>query len=132
MARDRVVKLRRVRAGDLQPDPRNWRRHPPGQRTALSRMLDRLGHVSRAVRGRGPILEQDVRHTASTPHWTRQRHDVGPTRRPSAEVAAPPPARVRTSQSRGRPSLFSRPLDFRELYTRLHDADKASKGLTTL
>ena len=45
MARDRVVKLRRVRAGDLQPDPRNWRRHPPGQRTALSRMLDRLGHV---------------------------------------------------------------------------------------
>ena len=88
---------------------------------------------SRAVRGRGPILEQDVRHTAGTPHWTRQLHDVGPTRRPSAEVAAPPPpARVRTSQSRGRPSLFSRPLNCGELYTRLHDADKASKGVTTL
>ncbi len=33
---DRVVKLRRVRAGDLRPDPRNWRRHPPGQRAVLS------------------------------------------------------------------------------------------------
>ena len=72
---------------------------------------------SPAVRGRDPILEQDVRHTASTPHWTRRLHDVGPTRRPSAEVAPPPPARVRTSESRGRPSLFSRPLNFREFYT---------------
>ena len=36
MARDRVIELRRVRAGDLRPDPRNWRRHPPGQRAVLS------------------------------------------------------------------------------------------------
>jgi hypothetical protein len=26
--RDRVVELVRVRAGDLAPNPRNWRRHP--------------------------------------------------------------------------------------------------------
>ena len=49
MARDRVVELRRVRAGDLRPDPRNWRRHPPGQRAALSRMLDRLGYVDAVI-----------------------------------------------------------------------------------
>ena len=49
MARDRVVELRRVRAGDLRPDPRNWRRHPPGQRAALSQMLDRLGYVDAVI-----------------------------------------------------------------------------------
>ena len=43
------VELRRVRAGDLRPDPRNWRRHPPGQRAALSRMLDRLGYVDAVI-----------------------------------------------------------------------------------
>jgi len=29
--RDRIKELRRVRAGDLQPHPKNWRTHPEEQ-----------------------------------------------------------------------------------------------------
>jgi DNA modification methylase len=41
--RDRVVELRRVRAGDLHENPRNWRRHPERQRRALRALLDEVG-----------------------------------------------------------------------------------------
>jgi ParB-like chromosome segregation protein Spo0J len=41
--RDRVVELRRVRAGDLQENPRNWRRHPERQRRALQALLEEVG-----------------------------------------------------------------------------------------
>src|SRR5439155_24155857 len=41
--RDRVVELRRVRAGDLRPNPRNWRRHPNHQRQALRALLTEVG-----------------------------------------------------------------------------------------
>lgn len=41
--RDRVVELRRVRAGDLQENPRNWRRHPERQRRALRAVLEEVG-----------------------------------------------------------------------------------------
>lgn len=44
--RDRIVELRRVRAGDLQAHPRNWRLHPEVQRTALRAMLDEVGYAS--------------------------------------------------------------------------------------
>lgn len=40
---DRVVELRRVRAGDLVPNPRNWRRHPASQRKALRALLNDVG-----------------------------------------------------------------------------------------
>ena len=43
--RNRVVELRMVRAGDLLPDPRNWRRHPQAQRDALRSMLGRVGNA---------------------------------------------------------------------------------------
>ena len=43
--RDRIVDFRRVRAGDLLPDDRNWRRHPAGQRQALARSLERIGNI---------------------------------------------------------------------------------------
>lgn len=33
--RDRIIELRRVRAGDLLPNPRNWRTHPKSQQDAL-------------------------------------------------------------------------------------------------
>ena len=45
MAESRIKELRYVRAGDLAPDPRNWRRHPEAQRHALTTMLDRIGYV---------------------------------------------------------------------------------------
>ncbi|MDP9233574.1 MAG: DNA modification methylase [Actinomycetota bacterium] len=41
--RDRVVELRRVRAGELLPNPRNWRRHPKPQREALRALLSEVG-----------------------------------------------------------------------------------------
>jgi hypothetical protein len=43
--RDRVIELRRVRAGDLLPHPGNWRRHPPAQRAALAGILDEVGYA---------------------------------------------------------------------------------------
>jgi ParB-like chromosome segregation protein Spo0J len=41
--RDRVVELRRVRARDLLPNPKNWRRHPKVQAAALRGLLDEIG-----------------------------------------------------------------------------------------
>ncbi|MBX3411582.1 MAG: ParB N-terminal domain-containing protein [Pirellulales bacterium] len=43
MFRDRIKELRRVPAAALRPNPRNWRRHPAGQRAALRAMLDEVG-----------------------------------------------------------------------------------------
>jgi len=41
--RDRVVELRRVRANDLVPNPKNWRRHPKVQANALRGLLNEIG-----------------------------------------------------------------------------------------
>jgi hypothetical protein len=41
--KDRVVELRRIRAGDLHEHPRNWRRHPDRQRQALRALLSEVG-----------------------------------------------------------------------------------------
>ena len=41
--RDRIVELRRVRAKDLLPNPKNWRRHPKAQASALRGLLDEIG-----------------------------------------------------------------------------------------
>jgi len=45
MIRDRIKELRRVRAGDLKPNPKNWRTHPEAQRAALQAMLAEIGYV---------------------------------------------------------------------------------------
>ena len=45
MARDRIKSLRRVRAGDLLPNPRNWRRHPPAQIQAMRAALSEIGYA---------------------------------------------------------------------------------------
>jgi hypothetical protein len=41
--RDRIKELRRVPARDLLANPRNWRRHPKAQQTALRAILAELG-----------------------------------------------------------------------------------------
>ncbi|MGL4512314.1 MAG: ParB N-terminal domain-containing protein [Lacipirellulaceae bacterium] len=41
--RDRVKELRRVRAGDLRPHPKNWRTHSLHQRRVLRGLLDEVG-----------------------------------------------------------------------------------------
>jgi hypothetical protein len=43
--RDRVKELRRVPAGDLRPNPRNWRTHPDAQRNALRGLLAEVGYA---------------------------------------------------------------------------------------
>lgn len=45
MIRDRIKELRRVRAGDLLPNPKNWRTHPDSQRSALQAVLAEVGYV---------------------------------------------------------------------------------------
>lgn len=41
--RDRIKEFRRVPAGDLLPNPRNWRTHPTAQRDALKGVLSEVG-----------------------------------------------------------------------------------------
>jgi hypothetical protein len=43
--RDRIKELRRVRAGDLRPHPKNWRTHPEEQQNALRGILAEVGYV---------------------------------------------------------------------------------------
>ncbi|MEX2309651.1 MAG: hypothetical protein WD738_18915 [Pirellulales bacterium] len=43
--RDRIKELRRVRAADLRPNPRNWRIHPPEQQDALRGVLAEVGYA---------------------------------------------------------------------------------------
>lgn len=43
--RDRVVELRRVPAGSLRPNPKNWRRHPKSQANALRGLLSEIGYA---------------------------------------------------------------------------------------
>lgn len=43
--RDRIKELRRVRAGDLKPSPKNWRKHSDSQRTALQGVLSEIGYA---------------------------------------------------------------------------------------
>ena len=47
--RNRVVELRRVRAGDLNPHPKNWRRHSKAQRTALQTVLEDVGYADALI-----------------------------------------------------------------------------------
>lgn len=43
--RDRIKELRRVPAGDLLPNPKNWRTHPDSQRNALRSVLADVGYA---------------------------------------------------------------------------------------
>src|SRR5450759_4796948 len=43
--RDRIVELRRVRAADLRPNPKNWRTHPKAQQEALRVILGEGGYA---------------------------------------------------------------------------------------
>jgi hypothetical protein len=43
--RDRVKELRRVRAGDIVPNDRNWRTHPDEQRAAMQGVLREIGYA---------------------------------------------------------------------------------------
>jgi len=46
---DRIKSLRRVKASDLKPNPRNWRTHPQAQQDALKGLLSELGIVDALI-----------------------------------------------------------------------------------
>lgn len=43
--RDRIKELRRVKASELRPNPKNWRRHPQRQHDALRSVLADVGYA---------------------------------------------------------------------------------------
>ena len=47
--RDRIKTLRRVRAGDLLINPKNWRRHPKAQADALRGLLEEIGYADALI-----------------------------------------------------------------------------------
>lgn len=47
--RDRIKELRRVKASDLVPNPKNWRRHPENQIKALHAMLSDVGFAGAQI-----------------------------------------------------------------------------------
>ena len=47
--RDRVKELRRVRAGELLPNERNWRKHPKAQQDALQGILAEIGYAGALI-----------------------------------------------------------------------------------
>lgn len=47
--RDRIKEFRRVRAGDLRPNPKNWRTHPDSQRDALKGILAEVGYADALI-----------------------------------------------------------------------------------
>jgi hypothetical protein len=47
--RDRIRELRRVRAADLVPNPKNWRMHPQRQQDALRGVLAEVGYADALI-----------------------------------------------------------------------------------
>jgi hypothetical protein len=47
--RDRIKELRRVKAGELVPNRRNWRRHSEGQAAALKGLLAEVGYADALI-----------------------------------------------------------------------------------
>lgn len=47
--RDRVKELRRVPAGELLPNERNWRKHPKAQQEALQGILAEIGYAGALI-----------------------------------------------------------------------------------
>jgi len=49
LARDRIIGLRRVRAGNLFASPQNWRTHPAAQIDALQGVLQEIGYADALI-----------------------------------------------------------------------------------
>ncbi len=43
--RDRIKDFRRIKASELVPNPKNWRRHPKEQTAALKGLLAEIGYA---------------------------------------------------------------------------------------
>ena len=70
--RDRIIELRRVRASELRPHPRNWRQHPPRQRDALRGVLAEVGYADALLARElpdGTLMLIDGHLRAETTRW---------------------------------------------------------------
>ena len=47
--RDRIKELRRVKASELLPNPKNWRTHPQSQQNALRSILAEIGYADAVI-----------------------------------------------------------------------------------
>ena len=47
--RDRIKELRKVKASELLPNPKNWRKHPDGQANALRGVLSEIGYADALI-----------------------------------------------------------------------------------
>lgn len=70
--RDRIVELVRVPAGELRPNPRNWRRHPDAQRAALRAAFRDIGYADaliarRARNGSLVLIDGHLRQEETDP-----------------------------------------------------------------
>jgi len=101
--RDRVVELRRIRAGDLLEHPTNWRRHPEHQRRALQGLLKDIGYadalLAREEGGRLILVDGHLRRSLDPepggPRAGARRHrrGGGHAARHARPVGGPRPAR---------------------------------------
>jgi len=55
--RDRIKSLRRVKACDLLPNPKNWRRHPTERQDAMRALLAEIGFAGAALARETPGLD---------------------------------------------------------------------------
>jgi DNA modification methylase len=71
MIRDRIKELRRVPAGELLPNPKNWRTHPQSQQDALRGVLAEIGYadalLTREVDGQRLMLIDGHLRAETTP-----------------------------------------------------------------
>jgi ParB/Sulfiredoxin domain len=70
--RDRIKELRRVKAKDLLPNPKNWRRHPKAQAEALRGLLAEVGYADALLarelpEGKLMLIDGHLR-AETTPH----------------------------------------------------------------
>ena len=49
LIKDRIKELRRVKASELRPNPKNWRTHPTAQKDALRAVLAEIGYAGAAL-----------------------------------------------------------------------------------
>jgi hypothetical protein len=66
--RDRVVRLDRIRSGDLVLNPKNWRTHPEAQKAALKGVLSEIGWTDALIArerpdGRLELVDGHLRST---------------------------------------------------------------------
>lgn len=71
--RDRVVELRRVPAGSLLHNPKNWRTHPKAQREVLKGLYSELGFVDPIIARKLPTGELMILDG----HLRREELDAG-------------------------------------------------------